>query len=125
MKKIFIILASSFLCVSIFASNPLTVSYSNVENTSNGMIKENTVFSKETNEPKKRSIFKYDLDGNIQEKIVYQWGGKSKGWVADQKLTYTYGKDKSTPQYLSLTKWDNKAKSWSSDAKMIDYTDLN
>lgn len=124
-KKITALLVVSIvISLSTIANNPVTATYSNVENTINGTIKEYTLFRLDTNEPTKKSVYKYDIDGNVQERIIYLWKGKDKGWKENEKLTYVYGEDKSTPVSLSLTQWDNKTKDWSSKSQTMDYSNI-
>lgn len=110
-----------FITVGLSAKNPETTTFSNVEVTATGSIKEFTTFTTETNEPVLRSTYKYDLAGNIQEKIVYSWKG-NKGWVGTQKLEYAYNESNpSKPSSLTFTKWDEKTNNWSTKSKKVEY----
>lgn len=123
--KLTIILASMFFTTIAMANNPLVSSYSNIENTATGSKKEMISFRTDTNEPTKKAIYEYDLEGNIQEKTVYKWQGKNKGWVADQKLTYSYKNSNDKPESLTRTTWDPKANDWSNKSEVMNYNNFD
>lgn len=115
------LLVSMLFSISIFASDPETTTYSNVQNTENGSIKEFTTFRANSNEPVQKSTYKYDLAGNIQEKTVYKWNG-DKGWVGSQKLEYEYDEaSPNKPVAMSFAEWDNKKNDWTAKQKHITF----
>lgn len=120
--KLFLsLLVGLFISVGVSAKNPETTTLSNIETTATGSIKEFTTFTKDTNEPIQRSLYKYDLSGNIQEKTVYAWADK-KGWIGVQKLEYSYHNDNfDKPASLTYTKWDAKTNNWSNKSKVVTY----
>lgn len=121
--KIFLsLLIGLFITVGVSAKNPETTTFSNIETTASGSIKEFTTFTKDTNEPVQRSLYKYDLAGNIQEKVVYGWVNK-RGWIGVQKLEYNYANGNSDkPTELIYTKWDTNTNDWSNKTKKVKYT---
>lgn len=120
--KVFLsVLVGLFVTLSISAKNPETTTFSNVEVTATGSIKEFTTFATETNQPMQRSVYKYDLQGNIQEKVVYTWNG-DKGWTGVQKLEYAYDNPNvDKPTSLTHTKWDDKTNNWSKHTRVVAY----
>ena len=123
-KRLILILVATMIALGISASEPLTTTYTNTIETKDGSIKEYTLFKNTTQEPLKKSSFTYDLNGNILEKVVFVWEGKNKGWVENQKLTYTYDENQSSkPLSLTLSVWDKKDKKWS-NSKTMDYTSI-
>lgn len=116
-----LLLIGLFFAVNLSAKKPETTTLSNVEVTANGTIKELTTFATETNEPMQRSVYKYDLSGNILEKVTYKWNG-SNGWLGLQKMEYAYDEQNSDkPASLTFAKWDNKKNDWSKDVKIVTY----
>lgn len=120
--KLFLsLLVGLFISVGISAKNPETTTFSNIKTTATGSIKEFTTFTKDTNTPVQRSLYTYDLSGNIQEKTVYAWN-ENNGWVGVQKLEYSYNDaDKDKPSALTYTKWDTKTNNWSNKSKTVTY----
>lgn len=120
-KLILSVLLGLFMSLSISAENPETTTFSNVKNTATGSVKEFTTFTKDNNTPVQRSLYSYDLAGNIQEKTVYAWDKKN-GWIGVQKLEYSYeNASQDKPSALTYTKWDAKANDWSSKSKKVTY----
>lgn len=124
--KLFLsLLIGLFITVGVSAKNPETTTFSNIETTASGSIKEFTTFTKDTNQPVQRSLYKYDLAGNIQEKVVYGWIDK-KGWVGIQKLEYAYENESADkPSQLIYTKWDARTNDWSNKTKKVTYSHNN
>lgn len=121
-KFYLLLLVGLFFAVHTSAKKPETTTLSNVEVTANGTIKELTTFATDTSEPIQRSVYKYDLSGNIQEKVTYEWDGFN-GWVGLQKMEYAYDNVNSDkPASLTFTKWDSKRNDWSKDSKVVSYT---
>lgn len=121
--KLFLsLLIGLFITVGVSAKDPVTTTFSNIEMTASGSIKEFTTFTKDTNQPVQRSLYKYDLAGNIQEKIVYGWVD-NKGWIGIQKLEYTYENENADkPSQLLYTKWDVRTNDWSNKTKKVTYS---
>lgn len=115
------LLVSMLFSISIFASDPETTTYSNVQNTETGSIKEFTTFRANSNEPVQKSTYRYDLAGNIQEKTVYKWNG-DKGWVGTQKLEYEYDETSpNKPIAMNFSEWDGKKNDWTAKQKQITF----
>lgn len=120
-KLLSALLVGMLFTVSIFANDPETTTYSNIQNTETGSVKEFTTFSKSTNEPMQKSTYRYDLAGNIQEKVVYKWNG-DKGWVGAQKLEYKYNETATDrPVGINFSEWDSKKNDWTAKQKSITF----
>lgn len=120
-RNFLLLVIGLFFAVNISAKKPETTTLSNVEVTASGTIKELTTFATETDEPMQRSVYKYDLSGNILEKITYKWAG-SKGWEGLQKMEYSYNEENTDkPVSLTFAKWNTKNNDWSKDVKVVRY----
>ncbi|MDR3058998.1 MAG: DUF3836 domain-containing protein, partial [Prevotella sp.] len=91
-RKLFSLFAILFLSLSIYANDPETVMFSNVETTETGCVKEFLFCDKDTNAPLTKTIYRYNAAGHMQEKATYEWKG-DKGWTGVQKYEYTYNSD--------------------------------
>lgn len=121
-KVLFSFLVSVFFVVGVYAKAPETTTFSNIQNTENGSLKEFTTFKTNTSEPVQKSTYKYDLTGNILEKVVYVWTA-DKGWLGSQKLEYTYGEEyPDKPKTLSFREWNKQKSDWSEKQKVIMYS---
>ncbi|NDV79379.1 DUF3836 domain-containing protein [Dysgonomonas sp. 511] len=100
---------------SIHADSRETITFSNVEKTENGSVKEILHCNKYTNAPLLKTVYNYDADGRLLEKTLYEWNSNM-GWVGTQKYQYNYSEDN---QLLSPTfsKWDKKNKCWADKSK--------
>ena len=86
-KLSFLFLVGMLFSISIFASDPETTTYSNIQNTETGSIKEFTTFRANSTEPIQKSTYRYDLAGNIQEKVVYKEEETYIKTISDKGLT--------------------------------------
>lgn len=109
-KNLFSLLAVLFLSASIYANTPETVTFSNVEKTENGCVKEFIFCDKNTNSPLTKTVYQYDAEERMQEKATYQWDS-SKGWIGIQKHIYTY--DSNNLPTPNLVKWNRGNNNWS------------
>ena len=110
-RKLFSLFAILLLSLSIYANDPETVMFSNVETTETGCVKEFLFCDKDTNAPLTKTIYRYNAAGHMQEKATYEWKG-DKGWTGIQKYEYTYNSD-NQPVAPIVYKWNNKANDWS------------
>ncbi|MDR2947662.1 MAG: DUF3836 domain-containing protein [Prevotella sp.] len=110
-RKLFSLFAILFLSLSIYANDPETVMFSNVETTETGCVKEFLFCDKDTNAPLTKTIYRYNAAGHMQEKATYEWKG-DKGWTGIQKYEYTYNSD-NQPATPIIYKWNNKTNDWS------------
>lgn len=111
-KLSFLFLVSMLFSISIFASDPETTTYSNIQNTETGSIKEFTTFRANSTVPVQKSTYRYDLAGNIQEKVVYKWD-LDQGWIGAQKLEYEYDQTSpNKPIAMNFSEWDARKKDW-------------
>lgn len=114
-KNLFLLFVVLFLSSSIYANTPETVTFSNVEKTENGCVKEFIFCDKSTNNPLTKTVYRYDAEDRMQEKATYEWND-SKGWIGVQKYDYIYDNDNNLPT-PKLTKWDNKTNDWAKKQK--------
>lgn len=110
MKLLFSFLSVFILSVSIYASNPETIVFTNIENTENGCVKEYLFCDKETNAPQSKAVYFYDVEGRMLEKTMYEWDSL-KGWVGVKKFEYNYDEN-NQPMIPTLKKWDSKNNKW-------------
>lgn len=108
-KNLFSLLAVLFLSASIYANTPETVTFSNVEKTESGCVKEFIFCDKSTSTPLTKTVYRYDAEERMQEKATYEWND-SKGWIGIQKYDYVY--DDNNRPTARLTKWNNKTNDW-------------
>lgn len=109
-KFIFSILLLFCLSISINANTRETITFSNIEKTETGCVKEFLYCDKDTNAPLAKTIYNYDAEGRLLDKASYDWNG-SQGWVGTQKYLYSYGEN-NQPLTPTLIKWDKKNKCW-------------
>ena len=110
LKKL-LLFAVLFLSLSIYANDPETLMFSNIETTETGCVKEFLLCDKNTNAPLTKTVYNYDATGRMQEKATYEWDG-AKGWIGVQKYEYSYDKN-NQPTAPTLYKWDNRSSNWS------------
>lgn len=99
-----------FFTVGIYASNPETITLSNIEQTETGYVKEFLSCDKDTNAPISKTVYEYDAEDRLLEKAIYNWNS-SEGWVGTKKYAYAYNED-NQPIAPQIIKWDSKAKRW-------------
>lgn len=91
--------------------------YSNVECNESEVKKELIVLDSKTSAPLNQNVYIYDVDGNIQEKVVSKWI-EDKGWVSTAKYEYTYNEQGKVAN-LTYTKWDKKSDTWAADSQLF------
>lgn len=101
----------------IYAGNPKITTYTNIETTEGGTIKEYTFLDSKTLKPMKRAVYKYDATNIVQEKVTYNWSNNY-GWVEAQKYEYQYNNDNQLANIVYKL-WDRNQKTWSNDSKYI------
>jgi len=98
--------------VSIYASNPKTKVYSNI----NGTTKEYTTVDAETMKALSKTTYIYDANGMLQERALYKWND-AKGWTGIQKYVYSYNDNKTAT--IVYTKWDKDLAAWSGTSQHL------
>jgi len=101
-----------FITVNTFASNPETITFSNVEKTESGCVKEFLSCDKETNAPLSKTVYQYDAEDRLQEKATYEWNESRKEWLGIKKYLYSYDEN-NQPTTPVLLKWNKKTNDWS------------
>ncbi len=111
------ILIAFLSIVNISAVEATTKVYTNAEVTEFGSIKEFTSYNPETSQAISKSVYQYDMKGNIQTKVLYKWDSNV-GWIGTQKYDYNYNNDKQIVN-LIYTEWDNNLNTWSTKSKQL------
>ena len=111
------ILIAFLSIVNISAVESRTKVYTNAEVTEFGSIKEFTSYNPETSQAISKSVYQYDMKGNIQTKVLYKWDSNV-GWIGTQKYDYNYNNDKQIVN-LIYTEWDNNLNTWSTKSKQL------
>lgn len=97
---------------SIYASNPKTKVYSNVDSTT----KEYTTVDAKTSKALSKVVYHYDSNRMLQERTFYKWDD-TQGWTGTKRYTYEYNNDRlSTVVY---TVWDKKMATWSGTSQHL------
>lgn len=109
-RKLFSLFAILFLSLSIYANDPETVMFRNIETTETGCVKEFLLCDKDTNAPLTKTIYRYNAAGQMQEKAIYEWNN-DKGWIGVQKYEYIYNLDNQSTTPV-ITRWNNKTNDW-------------
>ena len=63
-------------------------------------------------EPQKQYRFKYDTNGTLSEKVVYNWSTRENKWIEHIAYNYKYNTSNLLVE-LQYSKWDNKELAWS------------
>ena len=108
-----IILLSS---TSIFAQDVVT--YSNVNETAQGSVKEYIVYDKSSSTPLRKNVYIEDINGQKISKATYKWIDNN--WSGIQKVNYKFNADNQTT-VLVYSKWDTKASDWSDKNEFFSY----
>lgn len=101
--------------ISIYASNPKTKVYSNVDDQTKEYILMDSKNSKLLN----KTVYVYDSEGFLQEKSLYEWS-ETKGWTGVQKYSYIYNMHKLAT--IVYVEWDKNIATWSPKAQHILHT---
>ena len=109
-KTLFSLLAILFFSANILAGTPETITFTNVEQTEEGCVKEFIFCDKNTNAPLTKTTYVYDATNRMMEKSTYEWMGE-KGWTGIQKYIYTYNAE-NQPQTPAMIRWDKKSNDW-------------
>ena len=110
-KNLLSLFVAFFFAVGIYASNPETITFSNVEKTETGCVKEFLSCDKETNAPIAKTVYEYDSENRLLGKAIYNWDNAD-GWVGSKKYLYAYDEN-NQPITPFIVKWDKKTKNWS------------
>lgn len=110
--RILVSVLSVFLfTVNVNANDPETITFTNVEKTETGCVKEFLSCDKETNFPLSKTVYQYDAEDRIQEKATYDWDSNKKEWVGLRKHVYSYDEN-GQPTTPTVLKWNKKTKDW-------------
>ena len=115
-KFLSIITILLFSCTSIFAQDVVT--YTNINKTEQGCVKEHIVFDKDSSSPLKKNVYVEDLNGQKISKASYKWTNNK--WVGVQKINYKFNADNQTTALVYL-KWDTKVSDWSEKGEFFSY----
>lgn len=99
-----------FFSVGIYASNPETITLSNIEQTETGYVKEFLSCDKDTNAPLTKTVYEYDAENRLLEKAIYKWD-TNEGWVGSKKYVYAYD-ESNRPLAPQIVKWNKKTNEW-------------
>jgi len=82
-----------------------------------------TIISKSDSElhlkPQKKIVFKYDQDGNLQERVSYRWDVSTKNWTPSAKHEYVINSN--TLEIISYTEWSESQQEWKENAIQTKY----
>lgn len=109
-KTLLSVFAAFFFSLSIYADSPKVIKFSNIEETTEGCVKEFLYCDEDTKAPLEKTVYPYDLEGRMLDKASYKWND-SKGWVGTQKFMYKYSSD-NQPQQPTVVKWNDKKNCW-------------
>lgn len=119
------VFAAFVLSINVNAQEVKT--YSNVETTELGTLKEYISVDSETLAPLAKEIYSYDAEGKIVEKVISKWNGSKLSWENVSKYEYTYGNaDSDIVTLVAYTKWNKSNKVWSDESEfMVNVYDEN
>lgn len=115
-KIVSIIAVILFSSTSIFAQDVVT--YSNINKTESGCVKEYIVYNKDSSAPIKKNVYVEDATGKKISKETYKW--EKNNWIGVQKVDYKFNEEKQT-EVLVYFKWNAKTNDWSDKAEFFSY----
>lgn len=121
--KIAIITLTVALFLSISNSFGSNTIYKNVEGSKEAGSITTTVYNssdRENLEPLKQTVFEYNADKSLKERISYKWNSNSKEWVAIGRYKYEYNTDGKLIN-VSYMSWNGSTKSWNNDVQYAMY----
>lgn len=121
MKTTIITIVAAFLSISTsFGGNTI---HKNVEGSKEEGTVTTTVYNGTDNRdliPFKQTVFEYNTDKNLKERISYKWDSNIQQWLIVSKYKYEYNISGELIN-ISYVSWNESSKSWNKDVQYAMY----
>lgn len=121
MKTTIITIIAAFLSISTsFGGNTI---HKNVEGRKEAGTVTTTVYNGTDNRdlvPFKQTVFEYNTDKNLKERISYKWDSNTQQWLVVSKYKYEYNINGELIN-ISYLSWNESSNSWNKDVQYAMY----